>query len=192
MCCGGNVRPVLDDTPSHSSPLGRGIRKGMLFTSRRDGRSHGRSLHFRLLSCRLSGSGHVRMAHDRVRSGRGQRHREEHRHGEAGPAERRSGRRRSDAAGGSHRWAVHHDGAAAVRSGRHVGRRSTWEEGSDDGSRHGEGCSREEGRDDHSSRPQEDHHGRRGHHSHGRGSLENGNGNGARADAGSRIEAFDC
>jgi hypothetical protein len=163
----------------------------MLFTSRRDGRSHGRSLHFRLLSCRLSGSGHVRMAHGCVRSGRGRRRKGEHHRGEAGLAEHRSGHRHSDAAEGSRRGAGHHDGVAAVRSGRRAGRRSTWEEGSDGGSRHGEGCSREEGRDGRSSRPLEDHRGRRGHHSHGHGSLENANGNGARAGAGSRIAAVD-
>ena len=95
----------------------------MLFTSRPDGRSHGRSLH--LLSCRLSGSGHVRMAHGRVRSGRGRRHRGERHHGEVGLAERRSDHRHSDAAEGSRQGAGHHDGVAAVRSGRRVGRRST-------------------------------------------------------------------
>jgi len=125
MLCRGMVSPMLDDTPSHSSPLGRGIKKGMLFTSRRDGRSHGRSLHFHLPSCHLSGSGHVRMAHGHVRSGMGQRHTEEHPHGEAGLAEHRSGRQRSDEGEGSHRWAGHHDAVAAVRSGRHAGRRST-------------------------------------------------------------------
>ena len=164
----------------------------MVFTSRRDGRSHGRSLHFRLLSCHLLGSEHVRMAHGRVRSSRGRRHSREHHHGEAGLAERRSGHRHSDVGEGSRQGAGHHDGVAAVRNGRRAGRRSTWEEEIGDGSHHGEGCSREEDRGGRSSRPQEDHRGLRAHRSHGRGSLESGNGNGARADAGSRIAAVDC
>ena len=160
----------------------------MVFTSRRGGRSHGRS---HLLSCRLVGSGHVRRAHGRVRSCMGQRRSRERRRGEAGLVERHNGHRRSDVAEGSHRGAGHHDGVAAVRSGRRAGRRSSEAEESDGGSRHGEGCSREEDHDGHSSRRQAGHRGR-DHRSHGRGSLESGSGNGAHVGGGSRIAAVHC
>jgi hypothetical protein len=107
--------------------------------------------------------------------------------------ERRNGRRRSDAAAGSHQQGEDLHDAAAGRSGHREGRRSNEVVGNGDGSHHGEDCSHhEEGRGDRSSRPQEDHRDRRGHHSHDHGSRENESGNGAHEDAGSRIAAVLC
>jgi hypothetical protein len=180
-------------TSSCASPLEKGSKKGSVFTSRKDGRrNHGRSR--RRLSCRhLSGWVGVRKAHGRGRSRKGQARSRHHRHrGEEGLAERRSGRRRSDEVGGSHRREEDLHGAAAGRSGRRGGRRSSEVEGNDGGSRRDEGCSHEEDRDDRSSRPQGDLRDRRGHHSRDRGSRESESGSGAHEDAGSRIVAVKC
>lgn len=154
----------------------------MLFTSRDGHRSRGHSHH---PSCHPWGSADGRKARGRGRSCKDRRRNRRH-HAEAGPAERRSGRRHSGAAEGSRQSGEGHHGEAGGRSGPREGRRSSEGAGSDDGSRHGEGCNREEVRGGHSSRPWAGHgHSRiRGHDSQG-----NESGSEAREDAGSLIEA---
>lgn len=180
------------DTSSCVSPLGRGSKKGSVFTSRKDGRrSRGRS--HRHLSCHhLSGWAGDRKARDHGRSRMGQARSRHRRHEEVGLGERRSGRRRSDEAEGSHQREEGLHGAVAVRSGHRGGRRSSEAVGNDGGSRHDEGCSHEEDRGGRSSRPWEDRRDHRGHRSRDHGSQESESGSGAHEDAGSRIAAVKC
>ena len=154
----------------------------MVITSRDGHRSHGHSHH--LPSCHPSGSAGVRKARGHGRSYKG-RHRSRHHHVAAGQAAGHSGRPRNDGAAGSRRSAADHRDAAADRNGRHACRRSSAAAGSDDGSRHGEGCSHEEDHGGRSSRPWEV----RGSRSRGHGSPESGSGSEAHEDGGSRIAA---
>lgn len=192
MCCWETPREN-HDTSSCASPLKEGSKKGSVFTSRKDGRrSRGRSR--RRLSCRhLSGWEGARKARGHGRSRMGQARSRHHRHrGEEGLGEHRSGRRRSDEEEGSHRREEDLHGAAAGRSGRRGGHRSSEVVGNDDGSHRGEGCSHEEDRGDRSSRPWEDLRDHRGHRSRDRGSRESESGSGAREDGGSQIAAVTC